>query len=113
MKTGLSEFTVNQTVPWRDWEAEILIVTEDSVIIKNLIADTIINSEQGTSEITVETGTITERFTPALGSSIVTTMGVGRMKVLNETDFIIDFNHPLAGETIVFSVTVESIEKGE
>jgi FKBP-type peptidyl-prolyl cis-trans isomerase 2 len=83
------------------------------VIIKNLISDRIINNEQGTSKITVETGTITKVFTPGLGAYRVTSRGVGRMKVLNETDFIIDFNHPLAGETIVFTVTVESIEKGE
>lgn len=108
-ETGVTEFNETDIVPWRDWNAEIVVVTSDSVIIRNLVSDSTVNTEIGTIETKVETGTITQTFTPVEG----VTVNEGRFSVVNDTHFIVDYNHPLAGQTLTFEVTVETIEKAD
>jgi FKBP-type peptidyl-prolyl cis-trans isomerase 2 len=109
--TGLTEFVVGETVPWREWRAEIVAITPDSVILKSQVTVTTINTEIGTIEIEVDTGTITQTFTPIEGATIQTQRGFGRLSTINETDFRVDYNPPLAGKTLNFKITLESIQK--
>ena len=113
-ETGIMQFVKNETIPWRYWKARILVITPELVILKNEVSDTTMNTEFGTLDIKVDTGTITMMFTPII-DSVVTTMegpyGPPRFSSMNETNFIIDFNHPLAGKTLNFRLKLESIEK--
>ncbi len=110
-ESGVSEFVVGETLPWREWRAEIVAVTDDSVILKSMISVSTINTEIGTIEIEVDTGTIKQTFTPKPDAAIQTQRGVGRMSIINETDFRLDYNPPLAGKTLTFIITLETIVK--
>lgn len=50
-------------------------------------------------------------ITAEVGMVLRTTSGSGRVTAVNGTDATVDFNHPLAGKTLVFDVKVENIEK--
>jgi FKBP-type peptidyl-prolyl cis-trans isomerase SlyD len=110
-ETGLTQFVKNTTIPWRYWEARIVTITPDLVILKNEVSDITINTEIGPLEIKRETGTITMTLTPSLDAVIDTRYGPARVSFVNETDFVLDYNHPFAGKTLIFTITVESIEK--
>jgi FKBP-type peptidyl-prolyl cis-trans isomerase 2 len=108
-ETGVTKFNETDIVPWRDWTAEVVVVTADFVIIRNLANDSTVNTEIGTIETKVETGTITQIFTPLEGVVV----NDGQFSAVNDTYFIVDYNHPLAGQTLTFEVTVETIEKAD
>ncbi len=113
-ETGLEEFEKNTTVPWRYWRARIIAISPESIILRNEISDSTLNTELGVLDIEVDTGTITMTFTPVLGEEVTTLsgqFGPPRFSYINDTNFIIDFNHPLAGKTLNFTIKVESIEK--
>jgi FKBP-type peptidyl-prolyl cis-trans isomerase 2 len=51
-------------------------------------------------------------FTPEVGMRLATDSGLtGTITNVNENNFIVDFNHELAGKTLIFSVKVVSVEK--
>ncbi len=51
-------------------------------------------------------------FTPEIGMRLATDSGLtGTITNVNENNFIVDFNHELAGKTLIFSVKVVSVEK--
>lgn len=110
-ETGMTQFVKNTTIPWRYWKARIMAVTPDSVILKNEVSDTTVNTEIGPLEIKRETGTITMTLTPSLDAVVNTNFGPARVSFVNDTDFVLDYNHRLAGKTLFFKVKVESIEK--
>jgi len=50
-------------------------------------------------------------FTPEVGMQLATDTGLrGIITEVGEKNFIIDFNHELAGKTLIFEVTVVSVE---
>jgi FKBP-type peptidyl-prolyl cis-trans isomerase 2 len=110
-ETGLNQFVENQTFPWRYWEARVIRVTDDIVVLRNEVSDMTLSSDVGPLEIKVEYGTITMTISPTLDEVVTTRVGTAKVNFINETDFSLDYNHPLAGETLVFNVTVLSIEK--
>lgn len=110
-ETGQTQFVKNTTIPWRYWKARIVAITPDTVILKNEVTNLTVNTEIGPLEIRREPGIITMTLTPALDAVVNTKYGPARVSFVNETDFIIDYNHPLAGKTLIFEVTVDSIEK--
>jgi FKBP-type peptidyl-prolyl cis-trans isomerase 2 len=60
----------------------------------------------GTSEISVKGEKITLTAYPIIGSVITTIMGEGIITEANETHMMLDFNHKLAGETLIFDITL-------
>ncbi|HNR45039.1 MAG TPA: FKBP-type peptidyl-prolyl cis-trans isomerase [Methanofastidiosum sp.] len=53
------------------------------------------------------------RVNPKVGDSIIYQNQVGEVVEVTADDFVVDFNHPLAGETLFFTVTTVIIEKGK
>ena len=54
----------------------------------------------------------TAGITPVVGQKILTTQGqVGTIINVTDTEVVIDFNHELAGKTLIFDVTLVSIGK--
>lgn len=51
--------------------------------------------------------------TPEVGEQMMTQMGTLTVSDINDTHIELDANPPLAGETVVFEFTVESIEKAD
>ncbi|HWQ47351.1 MAG TPA: peptidylprolyl isomerase [Methanosarcina sp.] len=51
-------------------------------------------------------------FTPEVGMRLATDSGLtGTITNVNENNFIVDFNHELAGKTLIFSVRIVSVEE--
>ncbi|AKB52048.1 FKBP-type peptidyl-prolyl cis-trans isomerase SlyD [Methanosarcina barkeri str. Wiesmoor] len=51
-------------------------------------------------------------FTPEIGMKLATENGLtGTITKVNEDNFVVDFNHELAGKTLVFSVKIVSVEE--
>ncbi len=51
-------------------------------------------------------------FTPEVGMRLATDNGLtGSITKVNENSFVVDFNHELAGKTLIFSVKVVSMEE--
>jgi FKBP-type peptidyl-prolyl cis-trans isomerase SlyD len=54
----------------------------------------------------------TVNFTPEVGMKLATESGLtGTITNVNENNFVVDFNHELAGKTLIFSVTIVSVEE--
>ncbi|WP_279385245.1 FKBP-type peptidyl-prolyl cis-trans isomerase [Methanosarcina barkeri] len=54
----------------------------------------------------------TVNFTPEVGMKLATDNGLtGTITNINENNFVVDFNHELAGKTLIFSVTIVSVEE--
>jgi len=51
------------------------------------------------------------KLNPKVGDSIVIQNQVGEVTQVTPDNFVVDFNHPLAGETLYFTVTMLTIEK--
>ncbi|HOE93347.1 MAG: FKBP-type peptidyl-prolyl cis-trans isomerase [Candidatus Methanofastidiosum methylothiophilum] len=53
------------------------------------------------------------KVNPKVGDSIIYQNQIGKVVEVTSDSFIVDFNHPLAGETLYFTVTTVVIEKGK
>jgi FKBP-type peptidyl-prolyl cis-trans isomerase 2 len=53
------------------------------------------------------------KVNPKVGDDIVYQNQIGKVVEVTANDFVVDFNHPLAGETLYFTVTPVIIEKGQ
>ncbi len=50
-------------------------------------------------------------FTPEVGMQLATETGLrGTITEVGEENFVVDFNHALAGKTLIFKVKVVSVE---
>ncbi len=88
-----------------------MAVSGGMVVLKSSVNTSTVNSEIGSFDIVVETGTIIETFTPKEGVEIQSHSGSGRLSIINDTHFLMDFNPPLAGKTLIFEITVDAVEK--
>lgn len=53
------------------------------------------------------------KLNPKVGDTIILDNQMGEIVKVNADDYVVDFNHPLAGETLYFTVTPVIIEKGQ
>ncbi|KYC48155.1 MAG: hypothetical protein AMQ22_01892 [Candidatus Methanofastidiosum methylothiophilum] len=53
------------------------------------------------------------KVNPKVGDDIIYQNQVGEVVEVTADDFVVDFNHPLAGETLYFTVTTVILEKGK
>lgn len=62
-------------------------------------------------ELSRELPVETVNFVPEIGMQLATDTGLrGTVTEVGEKNFVIDFNHELAGKTLIFEVTVVSVE---
>lgn len=104
--------TPNDTVQLRYWPARIINVTEDKVTLQNLpVNDITVETAYAPARITVNSTHIKMELTPPRNVLYNTPIGVARVAAENQTTILLDYNHPLAGKTLVFHIVVKNITK--
>lgn len=107
-----SEPKVDNTIKLRYWSGRILNVSNESVTILHEPANgSSVETSMGRAVITVNDMHIRIEVMPVINSTVQTQFGTGRIVGINETSILVDYNHPLAGKTLVFQIKVEKIIK--
>jgi thioredoxin-related protein len=89
----------------------VLDVTNDSVRIFNDAGNRSFATHNGWIDIKVNETAISLSLEPVLNSTITTIEGTGQVVSVDSLQYTLDLNHPLAGETLLIFVRVESIDK--
>lgn len=104
---------VNETVQLRYWSARVLNVSEDWVTLRNLAVNgTVVETAYAPAEVTVNSTHIRMELIPPKNVFYNTPLGPAKVIAENQTTIVLDYNHPLAGKTLVFHVEVKNITKG-
>lgn len=105
---------LNETIPLKHWNAKVVNISGQNMTLLNMPDNnTVLETEYGPAIVTINDTNVVISLTPELGDVIATNYGTGIIKDVNDTHFIIDYNHPLAGKTLVFEVTVRDITKAK
>ena len=67
----------------------------------------------GTANVVDSGDKYTIKVNPKVGDSVTYQNQTGKIVEITTDSFVVDFNHPLAGETLYFTVTPVTIEKGQ
>jgi FKBP-type peptidyl-prolyl cis-trans isomerase 2 len=103
---------VNETIQLNYWKARVVNISDQNMTFLHEPEDnTIVSTEYGPTHITLNDTHVITTLNPEGDSVVTTSYGVAVITDVNETHFIIDYNHPLTGKTLVFEVTVRDIMK--
>lgn len=103
---------INETITLNYWSARVASVTNTTVkLLHEPENNTAVNTDYGTAIVTVNETHVTTTLTPELGAFVLSDLGKGVISDINESSITVDFNHPLAGKTLVFEVAVSEIIK--
>lgn len=95
-----------------EWPVKLLSFTNTTVKLLQMPEDgQIIQLSYGTTKVTVTDDKIIMKLTPVVGSSIETYYGEAKIISANETHMNVDFNNPMAGKTLVFTIKVLKVTK--
>ncbi len=99
--------------PQLPWKSTIIGLDNDKIYIMHLATiGQVIPTSLGNATIDTFGDKILIVLQPVKGSTIVTQFGQEvRVKDFNQTDVIIDMNHPLAGKTLKFDIEVVNITR--
>ncbi len=96
-----------------EWPIRVIEIRNQTVVMRYEPEDGMVfemkdsvGNVYGTSRVSVEGGKIIVTSYPVEGSLVTTVVGAGRITDVNETHMRMDFNHNLAGETLIFEITL-------
>jgi len=100
-------------VPNAQWNATVIAIDDEQLTLRQDPPEgMIIQSALGPARITTTNEKITMHLLLQPGDVLRhAQMGNGVVSMVNETHATIDFNHPLAGKTLVFDLTVKDVTK--
>jgi hypothetical protein len=94
------------------FKARVIKITEHYAALESLVTDDErIQEDFGTADIRVTGGEITVTLTPKIGALFEINGRKGRITQAEDTSFTVDFNHPLAGHTILLDMEVLTLTK--
>ena len=103
---------LNDTVQLNYWQARVFDISNSNVtLLHEPENNTEIDTDYGPAIVTVNDTHIKTTLTPTLGAFITSNLGEGVIQDINESSIIVDFNHPLAGKTLVFEIRIIEITK--
>jgi FKBP-type peptidyl-prolyl cis-trans isomerase 2 len=100
-------------IPQAPWNGTAVNVSETRAIVRQDPTDGLLmQTSLGPARITVKPETIRTQLLLQAGGRITSKdLGSAIITSVNSTDATIDFNHPLAGKTLVFDITVVGISR--
>jgi FKBP-type peptidyl-prolyl cis-trans isomerase 2 len=105
------EPVMNDTVQLKYWPAMVVDVTEDTVTLQSLPENgSIVVTDYAPAEVTLNSTHAILELIPRPGIAY-TPMGPARAVAEDQTSILFDYNHPLAGKTLVFETVVRNITK--
>lgn len=95
------------------WPMYVMNMTNDTITIRYMPeAGSPVETMFGIGDVVnMSADKIWIRENPEKGSSVVTVVGPAKVVDVNETSVVLDYNHPFAGQTLVYEVTVTGILK--
>ncbi|MBU1194397.1 MAG: FKBP-type peptidyl-prolyl cis-trans isomerase [Proteobacteria bacterium] len=94
------------------FESEVMSVSGQNVILKNNARNGYTETAPfGKTTLSIEDDIIRIRLTPQIGAPFISGENQGIIVSADENSFIVDFNHPLAGQQIMLDMEVLSITK--
>ena len=98
--------------PGLNWPMELVDIENGTVFVRhNPVNGTTVPTALGNASLYVTEDRIYARLEVETGQKIASQMGVVKIYLVNETSVVLDTNHELAGQTIIFQVKVVSINK--
>ncbi|NIO21317.1 MAG: hypothetical protein GTN76_11425 [Candidatus Aenigmarchaeota archaeon] len=95
------------SVEGMNWDVKVVDIQNSNVTLRQEVEDgQMIYMDYGTSVVSVSGNEMTITLTPRIGEVVQTVFGNGRITSENGTHMSLDFNHELAGEKLIFTVTV-------
>ncbi len=100
------------TLPNSQWESLVLAVTRDKItFLHKPQSGQKINTPFGESTVKLKGNYIELEVNAKEGDTIQSLYGPIAVKEVNETNIVIDMNHPLAGQTLYFDIEIVSVNK--
>lgn len=90
--------------PGFNWKSEIVEIEGENVKVRHNPAEGPLNTSVGTADITVTEDKIIITSSPTIGQKISTPYGAASVSAINEANITLDFNHELAGKTLIFEI---------
>lgn len=86
---------------------------DDNEVVLELVAENgkIIEDELGKTLVTVKGEFISLTLTPEIGADFKMGNQTGTVTAVNEGEFTVDFNHPLAGKELIFEIQLNDLIK--
>lgn len=99
--------------PWAPWTIKVLEVGESTIKLEHMpLEGQTIQLSHGTGTVSLEGDKVVITVEPYIGRTIQTAYGPAKILEGDSEDEIrIDFNHELAGKTLVFRIKILEIEK--
>jgi len=96
-------------VPDSPWPSVVTVVDDEKVVLKHEPNSTIVPTPLGNATIKVNAQELVVTINPSAGGSINTVFGPLNIKEVTADNIVLDQNHPLAGQTLVFELEVVSV----
>lgn len=110
--TGV-EPVVNETVKLNYWDAKVIDVSNSTVwVLHQPVNGTTVSTDYGPALVTVNSTSVKTELKPSINAVIVTAMGPAVVTAMDESTVSLDYNHYLAGKTLLYKIKVERIVKG-
>ncbi|MFH1774307.1 MAG: FKBP-type peptidyl-prolyl cis-trans isomerase [Methanobacteriota archaeon] len=107
------EPVLNDTVEDIYWTSRVIKVN-DTVVVRHEPLPVVKETQKGKIKIDSNDTSVIMEYIPILNITFQTAVGEYATVIdSNETSMTVDYNHPFAGKTLVFSVKVEGIEKAK
>ena len=92
-------------MPGTLWNSTVTEVSEEEYVVRqDPFPGSILKTPFGPARITVTDDSLHTELLLEEGGHLVTQQGTGSVVSVNATKAVIDFNHPLAGQTIIFEI---------
>jgi FKBP-type peptidyl-prolyl cis-trans isomerase 2 len=95
------------------WNRTVLNFTDFVVTVRHDPGpDATAPTDFGTAEVSVDNESLYMRVSPKIGRAVRTPVGMGVVVNVTENMITVDFNHRLAGKTLIFDLKLENVTRG-